>query len=106
MLSSAQPLEWRPQVSSDWVARPLLQMLARRSADFRLDPRLVLLCREDITTTCSTQFHTIGRDEGQDGRVIECLQDSRDELKVRRDTKHGMIGGRLTSCLTHSEPCV
>ena len=61
-------------------------MLARRSADFRLDPRLVLLCAEDISSTCGTQAHSIGRDEGADGRVLECLQDYLDELRVRRPT--------------------
>lgn len=57
-------------------------MMARRAGDFRLDSRLVLLCAEDLKTTCSTQLDHVTAVEGSDGRVLQCLQDFRDELKV------------------------
>lgn len=57
-------------------------MMARRAGDFRLDSRLVLLCAEDIKSTCGTQVEHMTSVEGSDGRVLQCLQDFRDELKV------------------------
>jgi len=56
--------------------------MARRAGDFRLDSRLVLLCAEDIKSTCGIQVEHITSVEGDDGRVLNCLQDFRHQLKV------------------------
>lgn len=62
----------------------LEQMMARRAADFRLDSRVVALCSEDIASTCGRTLATMSSVEGTDGRVLHCLQDYAEELRVRR----------------------
>ncbi len=40
------------------------------------------VCQEDIEQTCGRQFQTLDQTHNDDGRVIKCLQDFKDELKV------------------------
>ena len=42
------------------------------------------VCQEDIQVTCNRQFATLDKTNNDDGRVIRCLQDFKEELKVRR----------------------
>jgi len=58
------------------------EMMARRSADFRLDAKIRELCRDDIEDVCGYEKDSLDSIAGYDGRVIECLQDYKDELSV------------------------
>ena len=73
----------------------LEQMMARRAADFRLDTRLAEACAQDIRETCGRQEGSMHPVEGQDGRVLDCLQDFRDDLKVRSRPRAALL------CLVH-----
>eukprot|EP00854_Cymbomonas_tetramitiformis_P013737 gene13737-16236_t len=56
------------------------KMMVRRASDFRLDTQLRDLCREDIEDVCGYEKDSLDSIAGYDGRVIECLQDYKDEL--------------------------
>lgn len=56
------------------------EMMARRATDFRLDAKLREQCRDDIESICGYEKDSLDSTAGYDGRVIECLQDYRDEL--------------------------
>ncbi|KAK9816541.1 hypothetical protein WJX72_001742 [[Myrmecia] bisecta] len=55
-------------------------MMERRAADFRLDAALRQLCKKDIEDLCSYEKDSMDSIAGFDARVIQCLQDHRDEL--------------------------
>ena len=54
--------------------------MARRATDFRLDSKLRGMCRDDIEEVCGYEKDSLDSIAGYDGRVIECLQDYKDEL--------------------------
>jgi len=56
------------------------EMMARRATDFRLDAKLREMCRDDIEEVCGYEKDSLDSIAGYDGRVIECLQDYKDEL--------------------------
>lgn len=56
------------------------EMMARRATDFRLDSKLRELCRDDIEEVCGYEKDSLDSIAGYDGRVIECLQDYKEEL--------------------------
>jgi len=56
-------------------------MMARRAADFRLDAKLRELCKDDIEEVCGYEKDSLDSIAGYDGRVIECLQDYKEELQ-------------------------
>lgn len=56
------------------------EMMARRATDFRLDAKLREQCRDDIEEVCGYEKDSLDSIAGYDGRVIECLQDYKDEL--------------------------
>eukprot|EP00238_Polyblepharides_amylifera_P013095 CAMPEP_0196572234 /NCGR_PEP_ID=MMETSP1081-20130531/2305_1 /TAXON_ID=36882 /ORGANISM="Pyramimonas amylifera, Strain CCMP720" /LENGTH=880 /DNA_ID=CAMNT_0041889479 /DNA_START=135 /DNA_END=2777 /DNA_ORIENTATION=+ len=58
------------------------EMMVRRASDFRLDANLREQCREDIEEVCGYEKDSLDTIAGYDGRVIECLQDYKDELIV------------------------
>ncbi|KAK9820440.1 hypothetical protein WJX72_010380 [[Myrmecia] bisecta] len=68
-----------PQFSAECKAE-LEAMMERRAADFRLDAALRELCRKDIEDVCGYEKESMDSIEGFDARVIQCLQDYRDEL--------------------------
>jgi len=55
-------------------------MMERRSVDFRLDPQLRELCRDDIEEVCGYEKESLDSIAGYDARVINCLMDYRDEI--------------------------
>eukprot|EP00899_Mesostigma_viride_P022799 jgi/Mesvir1/3703/Mv14989-RA.1 len=55
-------------------------MMERRSMDFRLDAPLRTACAKDIQEVCGYEKDSLDSVAGYDGRVIECLQDYKDEL--------------------------
>ena len=55
-------------------------MMARRATDFRLDAKLRELCKDDIEEVCGYEKDSLDSIAGYDGRVIECLQDYKEEL--------------------------
>ena len=57
-------------------------MMARRATDFRLDAKLRELCKDDIEAVCGYEKDSLDSIAGYDGRVIECLQDYKSELKA------------------------
>eukprot|EP00898_Chlorokybus_atmophyticus_P002052 jgi/Chlat1/2848/Chrsp194S08770 len=57
-------------------------MMERRVADFRLDPELTKYCEKDINELCAFEKESLDSVAGFDARVVECLQDYRDELSV------------------------
>lgn len=59
----------------------LEKMMARRAADFRLDASLRDACAEDIKAVCGYDS-AMDSMEQHDARVIVCLQDFRQELRV------------------------
>ncbi|KAK9821811.1 hypothetical protein WJX81_008502 [Elliptochloris bilobata] len=59
----------------------LEKMMAARAADFRLDPKLRQLCARDIQVVCGYEHDSMGSTVGEDARVIQCLQDYRDEIQ-------------------------
>lgn len=56
------------------------EMMARRATDFRLDAKLRDLCKADIEEVCGYEKDSLDSIAGYDGRVLECLQDYKDEL--------------------------
>eukprot|EP01023_Acetabularia_acetabulum_P062960 TRINITY_DN783_c0_g2_i1.p1 TRINITY_DN783_c0_g2~~TRINITY_DN783_c0_g2_i1.p1 ORF type:complete len:858 (-),score=205.30 TRINITY_DN783_c0_g2_i1:1114-3687(-) len=56
----------------------LVEVMQKRLNNFMMDPQLQKVCELDIFETCG--FELDGMDTG-DIRIIECLQDFRDELK-------------------------
>jgi Golgi apparatus protein 1 len=56
------------------------KMMADRAADFRLDAKLRKLCQEDIADMCGYERDSLDTVAGYDARVIQCLQDYRDEI--------------------------
>jgi len=56
------------------------KMMERRATDFRLDVKLRELCKDDIEEVCGYEKDSLDSIAGYDGRVIECLQDYKDEL--------------------------
>ncbi len=65
-------------------------MMARRATDFRLDAQLRELCAADIDAVCGYEKDSLDSVAGHDGRVVECLQDYKAELKSAacRDRVH------------------
>jgi Golgi apparatus protein 1 len=57
-------------------------MMARRATDFRLDAKLTKLCASDIENVCGYEKDSLDSIAGWDGRVVECLQDYKDELST------------------------
>ena len=55
-------------------------MMARRASDFRLDAKLRELCKDDIEEVCGYEKDSLDSIAGYDGRVVECLQDYKEEL--------------------------
>eukprot|EP00899_Mesostigma_viride_P006852 jgi/Mesvir1/16168/Mv08435-RA.1 len=55
-------------------------MMERRAADFRLDAPLREFCAKDIEVVCGYEKDSLDAVAGYDGRVIECLQDYKEEL--------------------------
>ncbi|GJP29711.1 hypothetical protein CLOM_g19337 [Closterium sp. NIES-68] len=61
------------------------KMMERRATDFRLDFNLQKYCHKDITETCYQDASDMsGAGGSSDAKVIQCLQDYRDELKDPR----------------------
>jgi Golgi apparatus protein 1 len=54
--------------------------MAARAGDFRLDAALRKECAEDVEISCSFEKKTLETVLNNDARVIECLQDYREEL--------------------------
>lgn len=69
----------KPNFSPECKAK-FEEMMVRRASDFRLDETLRTTCREDIEEVCGYEKDSLDTVAGYDGRVIECLQDYRDEL--------------------------
>jgi|UniRef100_A0A7S1X9L8 Golgi apparatus protein 1 len=57
-------------------------MMERRAVDFRLDPELRDLCRNDIEEVCGYEKESLDSIAGFDARVTTCLMDYRDEILV------------------------
>jgi len=55
-------------------------MMERRAVDFRLDPELRDLCRDDIEEVCGYEKESLDSIAGFDARVTTCLMDYRDEI--------------------------
>jgi len=58
------------------------EMMVRRASDFRLDTNVRDQCRDDIEEVCGYEKDSLDTIAGYDGRVIECLQDYKDELNA------------------------
>ncbi|CAM6095965.1 unnamed protein product [Calypogeia fissa] len=56
------------------------KMLARRSADFRLNPTLVEKCAKDINMICDAHLQDSSPVQNEEPKIIHCLQDFRDDL--------------------------
>ncbi|CAK0736969.1 hypothetical protein CVIRNUC_000833 [Coccomyxa viridis] len=56
------------------------KMMADRATDFRLDPKLRQLCADDIQDVCGYERDSMDTVVGYDARVIQCLQDYREEI--------------------------
>eukprot|EP00897_Mesotaenium_endlicherianum_P000593 jgi/Mesen1/10534/ME000083S10041 len=57
------------------------KMMERRATDFRLDSNLRKYCKQDIAEICYPDAEDITDVANWDAKVIQCLQDYRDELK-------------------------
>lgn len=68
-----------PNFSAECKAQ-LEGMMERRATDFRLDSALAEQCADDIEDVCGYEKESLDNIEGFDARVIQCLQDYRDEL--------------------------
>jgi len=60
----------------------LERMMERRAQDFRLDVKLRENCEQDIEEVCGYEKDSLGTIANFDARVVECLQDYREELTV------------------------
>jgi len=69
----------QPDFSSECKSK-FEEMMVRRASDFRLDETLRSECREDIEEVCGYEKDSLDTIAGYDGRVVECLQDYREEL--------------------------
>jgi Golgi apparatus protein 1 len=69
----------KPDFSPECKAK-FEEMMVRRASDFRLDESLRSACRDDIEEVCGYEKDSLDTVAGYDARVIECLQDYRDEL--------------------------
>mmetsp|Transcript_2773 Transcript_2773/g.6900 ORF Transcript_2773/g.6900 Transcript_2773/m.6900 type:complete len:501 (-) Transcript_2773:276-1778(-) len=58
------------------------EMMERRAEDFRLDVHLRELCRQDIDEICGYEKDSLDSIAGYDARVIQCLQDYKEDLQV------------------------
>lgn len=73
-------------VSQQWfeklfAGRAMIEtMMTERARDFRLDVRLRDQCAGDIDDLCAFEKDSLQAVANGDSRVIECLQDFRDEL--------------------------
>uniref|UniRef100_A0A061SDF6 Golgi apparatus protein 1 n=1 Tax=Tetraselmis sp. GSL018 TaxID=582737 RepID=A0A061SDF6_9CHLO len=57
-------------------------MMERRATDFRLDATLRKVCRKDIDEICGYEKDSLDSIAGYDARVIQCLQDYKEDLQV------------------------
>ncbi|CAL5218414.1 g90 [Coccomyxa viridis] len=57
------------------------KMMESRASDFRLDPKLRQLCADDIQDVCGYERDSMDTVVGYDARVIQCLQDYREEIQ-------------------------
>ncbi|CAI5529290.1 unnamed protein product, partial [Closterium sp. Naga37s-1] len=60
------------------------KMMERRAVDFRLDASLRKYCHKDIVETCYPDAEDISDVANWDSKVMECLQDYKEELKDPR----------------------
>jgi Golgi apparatus protein 1 len=70
-----------PDFSAECKAR-FEEMMERRAEDFRLDVHLRELCRQDIDEICGYEKDSLDSIAGYDARVIQCLQDYKEDLQV------------------------
>jgi len=63
------------------------EVMQRRSLDFRLNPKLATACDADIRDTCGVELGRMDYVHGVDGKVLNCLQDHREELKAPECTE-------------------
>uniref|UniRef100_A0A061QLM5 Golgi apparatus protein 1 n=1 Tax=Tetraselmis sp. GSL018 TaxID=582737 RepID=A0A061QLM5_9CHLO len=68
-----------PGFSED-CKKEIENMMERRAVDFRLDPELRTLCRDDIEEVCGYEKESLDSIAGYDARVSSCLMDYRDEI--------------------------
>jgi len=71
----------KPDFSPECKAK-FEEMMVRRASDFRLDSNVREQCRDDIEEVCGYEKDSLDTIAGYDGRVIECLQDYKDELNA------------------------
>ena len=69
----------KPGFSTECKAK-FEEMMARRATDFRLDSKLKKMCATDVEQVCGYEKDSLDSIAGWDGRVVECLQDYKDEL--------------------------
>lgn len=62
---------------SEGCKKEVEAMMESRAADFRLDPKLRKLCKEDIRMVCGYERDSMDTVAGEDAIVIQCLQDYR-----------------------------
>ena len=60
----------------------LERLMERRAQDLRLDVKLRENCEQDIEEVCGYEKDSLGTIANFDARVVECLQDYREELTV------------------------
>ena len=58
------------------------KMMERRATDFRLDSTLRETCKQDIDEICGYEKDSLDSIAGYDARVIQCLQDYKEDLVV------------------------
>ena len=71
----------KPKFSSECKAE-FEKMMERRAADFRLDASLREMCKQDIDDICGYEKDSLDSIAGYDARVIQCLQDYKEDLQV------------------------
>lgn len=59
----------------------LEKMMERRATDFRLDSTLRETCKNDIDEICGYEKDSLDSIAGYDARVIQCLQDYKEDLQ-------------------------
>lgn len=69
--------EFSPQCKTEFE-----KMMERRAADFRLDANLREMCKQDIDEICGYEKDSLDSIAGYDARVIQCLQDYKEDLQV------------------------